>query len=276
VPTTRRPSARTAATASAAPPAAPRRTGVRELAAQATRDTILKAAIKIFARHGFDGARVEQISRAAKSHDRMIYYYFGSKESLFVAVIEAIYRRFDEAESRLRLDLAQPVAALREVIAFIWGYYQKHPEFITLLNTENLHRGRHIGRARKAGGYASPALTILGQVLDSGATAGLFRPGLRARDIYLMIASLGYFYLSNRHTLSAFLSENLEDPAALTHWHGFISEAVLRTVACDPTLAAPTAAATGAAASTAAPTGAAATTVSGDLPATSDGLAVLS
>jgi AcrR family transcriptional regulator len=248
VPTARRPTVRTAAVAGTAA-AGPRRTGVRELAAQATRDTILKAAIKIFARHGFDGARVEQISRAAKSHDRMIYYYFGSKESLFVAAIEAIYRRFDEAESRLKLDLAQPVQALREVIAFIWGYYQKHPEFITLLNSENLHRGRHIARARKAGGYASPALAILGQVLDSGVTLGLFRPGLRARDVYLMIASLGYFYLSNRHTLSAFLGENLEEPAALTHWHGFIAEAVLRTVGREPALTASSAQPVAAAAS---------------------------
>jgi AcrR family transcriptional regulator len=212
---------------------APRRTGVREQSALATRDSLLKAAIKVFSRHGFDGARVEQISRAAKSHDRMIYYYFGSKESLFVAVIEAIYRRFDEAESRLKLDLNQPVKALCEVIAFIWSYYQKHPEFITLLNSENLHRGRHIGRARKAGGYASPALSILQQVLDSGEAAGVFRPGLRARDVYLMIASMGYFYLSNRYTLSAFLGENLEEPAALGHWHDFIAQAVLRTVSRD-------------------------------------------
>jgi AcrR family transcriptional regulator len=214
---------------------------VREQAALATRDSLLKAAIKVFSRHGFDGARVEQISRAAKSHDRMIYYYFGSKESLFVAVIEAIYRRFDEAESRLKLDLAQPVQALREVIGFIWGYYQKHPEFITLLNSENLHRGRHIGRARKTGGYASPALSILQQVLDSGEAAGVFRTGLRARDVYLMIAAMGYFYLSNRYTLSAFLGENLEEPQALAHWHEFIAQAVLRTVAGDGATTAATA-----------------------------------
>jgi len=156
-----------------------------------------------------------------------------SKESLFVAVIEAIYRRFDEAESRLKLDLTQPVQALREVIGFIWGYYQKHPEFITLLNSENLHRGRHIGRARKAGGYASPALSILQQVLDSGEAGGVFQSGLRARDVYLMIAAMGYFYLSNRYTLSAFLGENLEEPPALAHWHEFIALAVLRTVTRD-------------------------------------------
>jgi AcrR family transcriptional regulator len=210
--------------------AAPQRTGARELAAAATREAILKAAIKVFARHGFAGGRVEQISRAAKSHDRMIYYYFGSKEALFVAVIEEIYRRFNEAESQLVLDLERPVAALEAIIAFIWTYYQKHPEFITLLNSENLHRGVHMARSGKPGEYSSPALAVLTQVLGSGARAGVFRRGLRARDVYLMIASMAYFYLSNRHTLTTFLGENLEDPEALAHWQSFITEAVLRTV----------------------------------------------
>ena len=207
-----------------------RKGGVREQSAQATRETLLKAAIKVFGKQGLNGARVEQISRAAKSHDRMIYYYFGSKEALFVAVIEETYRRFNEAEARLALDLSQPVQALRDVIAFMWGYYQKHPEFITLLNSENLHRGRHIGKSSKAGEYSSPALEVLSRVLGSGVQAGLFRPELRARDVYLMIASMGYFYLSNRYTLSTFLGETLDDPAALAHWQQFITDAVLRTV----------------------------------------------
>ena len=212
------------------PAASARKAGVREQSAQATRETLLKAAIKVFGKQGLTGARVEQISRAAKSHDRMIYYYFGSKEALFVAVIEETYRRFNEAEARLALDLSQPVQALRDVIAFMWGYYQKHPEFITLLNSENLHRGRHIGKSSKAGEYSSPALEVLSRVLGSGVQAGLFRPELRARDVYLMIASMGYFYLSNRYTLSTFLGESLEDPAALAQWQQFIPDAVLRTV----------------------------------------------
>lgn len=212
------------------PAATARKGGVREQSAQATRETLLKAAIKVFGKQGLNGARVEQISRAAKSHDRMIYYYFGSKEALFVAVIEETYRRFNEAEARLALDLSQPVQALRDVIAFMWGYYQKHPEFITLLNSENLHRGRHIGKSSKAGEYSSPALEVLSRVLGSGVQAGLFRPELRARDVYLMIASMGYFYLSNRYTLSTFLGESLEAPAALAQWQQFITDAVLRTV----------------------------------------------
>jgi TetR/AcrR family transcriptional regulator, upper aerobic nicotinate degradation pathway regulator len=221
--TTTRPAAK------AAPGARP--PGVRELAAQATRVAILRAATKIFARHGFAGGRIEQISKAAKSHDRMIYYYFGSKEALFIAVIEDTYRRFNEAEQALVLDTGQPQAALDAVIRFIWTYYQKNPEFITLLNSENLMRGRHIAKSARAREYSSPALAITDRVLQSGVSQGLFRNDLGARDLYLMIASMAYFYLSNRFTLSSFLGENLEAPEALAHWQAFVIDAVRRTVA---------------------------------------------
>ena len=97
-----------------------RKPGVRELAAQATRESILRAAIKVFSKNGFDGGRVEQISKAAKSYDRMIYYYFGSKEGLYIAALEEIYRRFNEAESELQLDESKPREALRAVIRFMW------------------------------------------------------------------------------------------------------------------------------------------------------------
>ena len=204
--------------------------GVRELAAQATRDAILKAATKVFAKSGYDGGRIEAISKAARSYDRMIYYYFGSKEGLFVAVLEETYRRFNEAESALVIDKTKPVAALTEMIRFIWHYYQKNPEFIALLNSENLHRGRHISKSSRAREMSSPAVGLVQQVLEAGVAQGLFRRDLAARDVYLMIASMGYFYLSNRHTLSAFLGENLESAAALAHWEAFLIDAVLRTV----------------------------------------------
>jgi len=160
----------------------------------------------------------------------MIYYYFGSKEGLFVAVLEEMYRRFNEAEAELVLDLAKPALALRDVLHFMWNYYQKNPEFITLLNTENLHRGKHIAKSLRAREFSSPAVDVLGQVLVSGAEQKLFRTDVAARDVYLMIAALGYFYLSNRFTLSAFLGEELETPPALAHWEAFLIDAVMRTV----------------------------------------------
>ena len=219
---------------SAAPADATRAPGVRALAAQATREAILRAATKVFARHGFAGGRIEQISKAARSYDRMIYYYFGSKESLFIAVLEDAYRRFNAAEQGLVLDSSQPLLALDAMIHFVWTYYQKNPEFITLLNSENLMRGKHIAKSVRAKDYSSPALAITDSVLQAGIAQGLFRPTLNARDVYLMIASMAYFYLSNRFTLSSFLGENLEAPAALAHWEAFVIDAVRRAVCVAP------------------------------------------
>ena len=210
--------------------ASARAPGVRELAAQSTREAILRAATKVFARHGFAGGRIEQISKAAKSHDRMIYYYFGSKEGLFIAVIEDTYRRFNEAEQALALDPSAPLQALQSMIRFVWRYYQKHPEFISLLNNENLMRGKHIAKSERAREYSSPALAITDGVLRAGVAQGLFRQDVSARDLYLMIASMGYFYLSNRFTLSSFLGEPLDAAVALQHWESFIIDAVQRTV----------------------------------------------
>jgi AcrR family transcriptional regulator len=218
----------------ASPGAAPKPPGMRKRAAQATRDAILRAATKVFARHGFAGGRVEQISKAAKSYDRMIYYYFGSKEGLFIAVLEDTYRRFNEAEQALVLSPTQPLQALDDVIRFVWTYYQKNPEFITLLNSENLLRGKHIAKSERAKDYSSPAIAITDRVLRSGVEQGMFRADLSARDLYLMIASMAYFYLSNRHTLSSFLGENLEAPTALAHWEAFVIDAVRRTVCASP------------------------------------------
>lgn len=222
--------ATTSPRSTAAAPAAARRPRVRELAAQATQESILRAATKVFAKHGFAGGRIDQISKAANSHDRMIYYYFGNKEALFIAVIEDTYRQFNEAESKVVLKMDSPVEDLKTLVRFMWRYYQQNPEFITLLNSENLHRGVHISKSLRAREYSSPAISLMGKVLQKGAEMGVFRSDLRARDIYLMSAALAYFYISNRYTLSAFLGEDLGAPKELAHWEEFITSAVIRQV----------------------------------------------
>jgi AcrR family transcriptional regulator len=210
----------------------PRKLGVREKAALATRASLLRAAIKIFAQYGLDGGSVDKISKAAKSHDRMIYYYFGNKEGLFVAVIEEIYKRFNVAESKLKLDLLDPLRSLEKIVQFILRYYRDHPEFVTLLNIENLHKGKHIGKASFRD-YSSTAIGVIDPVLTTGAQAGVFSKQLKARDLYMMIAALGYFYQSNRYTLSAFLGENLEAQSAFDQWENFVISTVLKTIAPD-------------------------------------------
>lgn len=210
--------------------------GTRAAAAQATRETILRAATRIFARRGFDGARVDAISKASRSYDRMIYYYFGSKEGLYVAVLEEQYRRFNEAESKLPLDVEPPDEAVAVAARFMWNYYRRHPEFIALLNDENLHRGRHIAKSPRASAFSPSAMRLLRDALARGAARGLFRSTVSARDIYLMVAAMGYFYLGNRHTLSAFLGERTDSPAALAHWEAFIVDTVRRALLPPDTL----------------------------------------
>lgn len=194
-----------------------------------TRNAILQAAIEVFSKRGYDGGRIELVSKTAGTHDRMIYYYFGSKEKLFVEVLKTVYQRMNDGEASLKIDVNDPIAALTTVIHFTWQYYLDHPEFIRLLNTENLHEGQHL-RKSAVNELISPGVGMLDQALRAGAEKGLFRPGLRARDVYIAVAALGYFYLSNRHTLSAFLGEDLMAGPALKHWREFITDMVLRSV----------------------------------------------
>lgn len=201
-----------------------------QVRAHKTRDAILKAATRVFARNGFTDGKIESISRMSRTHDRMIYYYFGSKAQLFVEVLEAAYEKMNEAEAKIDIDLQEPVAALTTIVHFVWQYYLDHPEFITLLNSENLLKGRHIKKSVRASQLSSPAVAILDDLLRSGVDKGLFRPDKSARDLYIEIAALGYFYLSNRYTLSVFLSADLRGKGELEHWKSVITDTVLRSV----------------------------------------------
>ena len=196
----------------------------------ATRENILRAAIQVFAKQGFAGARVEKISKAARSTDRMIYYYFGSKERLFVAALETIYKELGDAEAALDLSGMAPDEALCAIIRFTWNHYIDHPEMLTLLNNENLHQGKHLSRSKGVRKLSFPLVSILSQVLDRGVKEKMFRSGIEAQDLYIAMCALGYFYLSNRYTLSAFLGANLMAPAALSNWPKLIESIVLRFV----------------------------------------------
>ncbi|WP_423458239.1 TetR family transcriptional regulator [Ottowia sp. VDI28] len=211
-----------------------RRTGTRAAAAEATREAILRAATKVFAKYGYAGGSIEKISSAAKSVDRMIYYYFGSKEGLFVAVLEDIYRRMDEAESRLEIDESQPLEALGELIRFVLRYYREHPEFVTLLNTENLHKGKHIVKSRRAREYSHHAVTLTERLLAKGVEQGLVRSNIEPRQLYLLIVAAGYFHTSNRYTLGVFLGEAIDTPAAVARWETFVADSVLRMILKNP------------------------------------------
>jgi len=179
-----------------------------------TQAAILVAATKEFARYGMAGARVDRIAARAKTNKRMLYYYFGNKAALFRAVLEAAYARIRAAEQGLDLLAVAPPEGVRRLVEFTWNYYLAHPEFMTLLNSENLHRARHLKRSRHVQAMNSPLIETLGQVLAAGQRRGEFRAGVDGLQLYVSIAALSYFYLGNNHTLSAVFGRDLSTAAA--------------------------------------------------------------
>jgi AcrR family transcriptional regulator len=194
---------------------------------------ILGAARDEFAEHGLGGARVERIAERAGLDKRLIYYYFQNKDSLFLAVLEDTYRNIRAAEQQLHLSDLPPAEAVRRLTEFTWNYYLAHPEFLTLLNSENLHRGRHLEQSRRAREMNSPLVQTLGEILERGRTEGVFRGGIDPVQLYISIAGLAYFYLSNNHTLSAIFGRNLLSPKARSERLSHICDVILGYVLRD-------------------------------------------
>jgi AcrR family transcriptional regulator len=182
--------------------------------AEASRARILDAATAEFAAFGLAGARVDRIADAADANKRMLYYYFGNKEALFLAVLERAYAKIREAEGELRLLDVAPDVAIRRLVQFTWDYYLAHPEFITLLNNENLHRAEHLKKSARIRAMNSPLIATLRTIIRRGVETGIFHATADALDLYISIAALSYFYLSNNATLSTVFSRDLTTPAA--------------------------------------------------------------
>jgi AcrR family transcriptional regulator len=199
--------------------------------ADASRARILAAATGEFARHGLSGARVDRIAARAKANKRMLYYYFGRKEDLFLAVLEAAYARIRGEEQKLDLTARPPVEGMRELVAFTWRYFLAHPEFISLLNTENLHRARHLRRSTRIRMLHSPLVATISSLLERGRCEGVFRSGVDPVQLYVSIAALGYFYLSNAHTLSTVFGRDLLAPKAKDERLAHVVDLVLRSLA---------------------------------------------
>jgi AcrR family transcriptional regulator len=188
---------------------------------------ILAAARDEFAEHGLGGARVDRIAERAGLNKRLIYYYFEDKDKLFQAVLEQAYRDIREEEMKLHLlDLDAPVA-VRRLIEFTWDYYLRHPEFLTLLNSANLHRARHLAQSRRARELNSPVIETLATVLERGRREGTFRGGVDPVQLYVSIAGMAYFYLSNSHTLSAIFGRDLLAPKARGERLSHMTEVIL-------------------------------------------------
>lgn len=211
--------------------AAPRRgkrasNGVRR-DPDATRAKILAAAWHEFAQKGFAGARVDAIADRSRVNKRMIYHYYGDKEGLFVAVLEAAYDRVRSAEQALDLEHMEPDAAMRRMVEFTFDSFVEDRTFIQLLNNENLHKARHLKKSARVRQMHSPLIGMIGGILKRGEAAGAFRGGVDPTQLWISIAALGYFYFSNIHTLSTIFGRDLEDEKALAERKRHVVELVL-------------------------------------------------
>jgi len=179
-----------------------------------TRARILAAATAEFSRYGLGGARVDRIAAEADTNKRMLYYYFGNKEGLFLAVLEATYAHIRSAETQLDLDAVEPLEGIRRLVAFTWRYYLENPHFLTLLNSENLHQARHLKNSKRIAAMHSPFIATIADLLQRGEAGGTIRAGIDPVQLYISIAALSYFYLSNNHTLSTVFVRDLLSPRA--------------------------------------------------------------
>jgi len=205
-------------------------TKARPRDADATKARILAAAKAEFASLGLAGARVDEIAARAEANKRMIYHYFGSKEDLFQAVLEDAYLDIRTAEKGLDLDHLSPGKALKKLVEFTWTYYLEHPEFITLVNSENLHRARHLEKSKRVQQSSRRLVDMVGGILDRGVASGEFRAGVDPVQLNITIAAIGYYYLTNRFTGSLLFERDFLAQESLVERLDFNVDTVLRLV----------------------------------------------
>jgi AcrR family transcriptional regulator len=201
--------------------------GPAERDADRTRAEILAVATREFADKGFDGARVDEIAAKMSTTKRMLYYYFGGKEQLYVAVLEHAYTVIRSIEGELDVEHLDPVEAIRQLAELTFDHHESHPDFIRLVSIENIHRAEHIARSSTLSGLANPALDVLTRILARGRAAGVFRADADPLDIHMMISAFCVFRTANRHTFNAIFQRDMLDPARREHYRAMVGEMVL-------------------------------------------------
>ncbi|MEP7453386.1 TetR/AcrR family transcriptional regulator [Phyllobacterium sp. SB3] len=198
--------------------------------AEATQKRILEAAKKEFAKNGLGGARVDVIAERAAANKRMIYHYFESKEALFQRVLEDAYTDIRQAEQKLELDHLDARAALETFVRFTWKYYLSNPEFLTLVNSENLHKAKHLKKSNVIHVLSRRLVSMMEKLLKRGVEEGVFRDGIDPVQLNITVAAIGYYYLTNRFTGSILYEQNLMAPEALEKRLDFNVETIMRLV----------------------------------------------
>ena len=191
---------------------------------------IIEVATHEFSEKGLAGARIDVIAEAMRTSKRMIYYYFGSKEALYIAVLEEAYRRIREIEAGLHLEDLTPEDALRKLVGFTVDYQLANPDFIRLVMNENMHRGEFIRRSATIQELNVPAINAVQAVYERGVASGVFRPHMDPIDLHMSISALCFFNVANRHTFSAIFKRSLDEPEALAQRRDSIIDMVVRFV----------------------------------------------
>lgn len=199
--------------------------------AERTRADILAVAQAEFAEHGLAGARVDAIAARTHTTKRMIYYYFGSKERLYLAVLERAYGAIRHAEQALDLAALPPEAAMRRLVEFTFDYDEANPDFVRLVSIENIHRARFIGRSPDLRAVNATALDTLGAILTRGQAEGVFRTDLEPLDVHMLISAFCIFRVANRHTFGRLFDMDLSAPPLRSRHRRVIADAVVALVA---------------------------------------------
>jgi TetR/AcrR family transcriptional regulator len=201
--------------------------GKRKRDSALTREMILRAATIEFCQKGLEGARVEAIANRAKANMRMLYQHFGDKHGLYLAVLDRVYTDIRAAERQLNLDNLDPIPAMRALVDFTFTLFQNHKEYVSLINNENLQRGRYLRKSPKITAMTAPLVTSIENILHRGKAANVFRSGVNPIQLYVSITALSYFHVSNRYTLSAMFDRNLDNPEWLAQRRAHAQEVIL-------------------------------------------------
>jgi AcrR family transcriptional regulator len=199
----------------------------RQRDADRTRGELLDVATEEFATSGFAGARVDEIAAKTRTTKRMIYYYFGSKQGLYVAVLERAYAQIRSLEQRLDVEHLDPARAMRALAELTMDHHASHPAFIRLVSIENIHHAEHLRTSPALSSLAMPAVDVLGRILERGRAAGLFRDDVDVLDVHMVISSFCVFRIANRHTFQAIFGRDMLDPRFSEHHRRMIGDLVL-------------------------------------------------